>query len=68
MTMNKIALKKWMKISENIWEKIEHNVFCVKCKRAVHIVDYEVEMSNIAPIITEKCKTCGHVLRRVIED
>jgi len=66
--MNEIALRKWMKIPGDIREKIEHNVFCVKCRSAVHIVDYEVEMSDIGLILTGKCETCGHVVRRVIED
>lgn len=66
--MNEIALRKWMKIPKGIREEIEHNVFCANCKDAVHIVDYEVEIDNIGLIFSGKCETCGHLVRRVVED
>jgi len=68
MTMNELAYKKWLKIPQNIRQKIEKNVWCVNCMRAVEIVHYEVELRDIGLILNGQCKNCGHEVARVIEN
>ncbi|MBZ4688266.1 MAG: hypothetical protein PWQ96_1591 [Clostridia bacterium] len=65
--MNEIAYKKWLEIPKNIRQKLEQNVWCGNCMRAVQIVDYKVKSHQLGLMLTGQCKNCGHEVVRVIE-
>lgn len=58
---------KWLAISEDLRQKLLHNVWCGKCKDVVEIVEYEVKGHELGLILEGKCKTCGHDVVRVVE-
>lgn len=64
--MNK-AEEKWFSISEEIREKLLHNVRCPNCKDTVEIIEYLINGSDFGIILQGKCGTCGHDVARVIE-
>lgn len=62
------AEKKWFFISEDIREKLLHNVWCTNCKDAVEIINYSISGNDVGVILIGKCKTCDHNVARVIEE
>jgi hypothetical protein len=57
----------WSTIPQEARERILKNVFCVKCRGAVEIVDFKGEEKRGDLILVGLCATCGHEVARVIE-
>ena len=61
------ALKKWATVPPEIQQKILSNVFCSKCK-VTTIVDYSLHDDRLGIALKGKCKKCGAVIARFVED
>lgn len=57
----------WDSISKDFQAKLLKNVFCVKCLKAVEIVDYKGVVENGLLVLDGKCKTCGQSVSRVLD-
>jgi len=61
------AAQKWNKIPKDIQEKLLDNVFCGKCGITT-IIDYSMTNDQYGILLQGKCKKCGGVVARLIED
>lgn len=61
------AAGKWMKIPLAIREKLLDNVWCGRCKDAVTIVEYTLDLHDLGVLLKGKCQNCGHGVARVVE-
>ena len=61
------AMRKWTSIPLHFRQKILDNVYCVNCG-GTSIVDYLIESHTLGIVLTGKCKKCGGVVTRCIED
>lgn len=61
------ALKKWAKVPPEVQQKILSNVFCSKCK-VTTIVDYSLHDDRFGIALKGKCKKCGALVARFVED
>jgi hypothetical protein len=58
--------KKWYGIPQHIREKLEKNVFCVKCGETT-ITEYVVKPSGPDIVLEGKCIQCDGKVARVID-
>jgi len=61
------AVKKWAKVPLDVQQKIIRNVFCSKCG-VTTIVDYSLHNDRFGAVLKGKCKQCGGLVARFIED
>ena len=59
--------QKWNKIPKDIQEKLLDNVLCKKCG-VTTIIDYSMTNDQYGILLQGKCKKCGGVVARLIED
>ncbi|MGE3308700.1 MAG: DUF5679 domain-containing protein [Limisphaerales bacterium] len=57
----------WGVIPREARERILANVFCVKCRRSVTMVNFTGEEQNGDVILRGACANCGHEVVRVLE-
>ena len=57
----------WTSVPSGAKEKILKNVFCVKCRVSIPIVDYTGREKNGNVLLEGKCGVCGHSVARVGE-
>ncbi len=58
----------WGAIPPEVQKKILKNVFCVKCRTAVEIVNYTGHVEKNGDLILEgSCAVCGREVVRVVE-
>lgn len=61
------AVKKWVKVPPEAQQRIIANVFCSKCG-ATTIVDYSLQNDRFGVVLKGKCKKCGEIVARFVED
>lgn len=57
----------WRKIPRHIRDKLLKNVYCTQCRKAVEVVDFEIEEVSYGLLIHGKCNECGNDVTRVVE-
>jgi hypothetical protein len=57
----------WSVIPREARERILANVYCVKCRRSVTMVNFTGEEQNGDVILRGACANCGHDVVRVLE-
>jgi hypothetical protein len=57
----------WAAIPKEARGRILKNVFCVRCRAAVEIINFHGEEENGNLILTGKCAKCDHEVARFIE-
>ena len=57
----------WATIPKAARERILKNVFCVKCRGSVEIINFKGEESDGNLVLTGSCAKCGHEVARVVE-
>lgn len=57
----------WSTIPKEARARILANVFCVKCRGAVEIVNFSGEEENGDLILKGSCAKCGHEVVRMVE-
>lgn len=57
----------WSTVPADVKPRILKNVFCVKCRCAVEIVNFTGEEERGDLILKGQCARCGHEVARVIE-
>jgi hypothetical protein len=62
-----VAAVLWGVIPREARERILANVFCVKCRRCVTMVNFMGEELNGDVILRGACANCGHDVVRVLE-
>lgn len=65
--LSKEAIRRWNQISSDIQQKLLSNVYCLKCKDTVKIVDFEATMDKDDLILKGKCENCSSNVARLIE-
>ena len=67
-TIDLVAVQKWNKIPKEFQKKILDNVWCGKCSGSCTIVDYTMTNEDYGVVLRGKCKTCGGMVARVLEE
>jgi hypothetical protein len=57
----------WSTVPKEARPRILANVFCVKCRDSVQIVDFAGEEQKGDLIMKGKCAQCGHKVVRLVE-
>jgi hypothetical protein len=57
----------WGTVPEEAKDRVLKNVFCVKCRGVVEIVNFTGAEENGDIILTGQCAKCGHEVVRDIE-
>ena len=57
----------WSTVPKEARPRILANVFCVKCRGSVQIVDFTGEEEKGDVVLRGKCAKCGHEVVRVVE-
>ena len=61
------AMRKWTSIPSHFRQKILDNVYCANCG-CTSMADYQIEGHTLGIVLEGKCKKCGGVVARYIED
>ena len=61
------TMRKWTAIPSHFRQKILDNVYCGNCGNT-SIVDYRIEDHTLGIVLMGKCKKCGGVVARCVED
>lgn len=57
----------WGTIPKEARERILNNVFCVKCRGSVEIINFTGEERDGNLVLTGSCAQCGHEVVRLVE-
>jgi len=66
-TFTEEAKKVWESLPNDFQSEVLRSVFCVRCRDAVEIKNYQGIIDDGLLVLNGKCKNCGNDVTRVVD-